>query len=558
MKRLGLMGKLLLLATLPLVVTMALVTVGSIYLKGETLDQQVATFNEDLRSEKMAQVKDAVAIAVGVVRNEIKAQPDRDPLEVVSETLTQIEFGDGGYFFVYDMEGTNLFHALKPEVEGKNLIHLKDPNGTPFIVELINAAKAGGGTSSYFYQKPGSDKLVEKISWVEPLNEHGWWLGTGVYVDEIDNAVADFRANAEAMAAKETATTLVVALVVIVLVVIAIVYVSRRTLAPVNAMLASLQEIAQGEGDLTKRLEVKGQDEIAQLAEAFNQFTSKLQETIREVAEATEQVGMAVDNINDQTATISRQLATHNDETEQVVTAVTEMSTAAAQIAGNANQVADATQAAADDAGTAQTKLGHSVTSINALVGEVDLAAQHIDRLNEQSTKIHSVLGVIGDIADQTNLLALNAAIEAARAGDQGRGFAVVADEVRGLASRTQTSTLEIKEMLDELHQSVSKAVETMGNSQQNCETTVSASSEITTSLNAVSGAVNEINDMTSQIATAATEQSSVTEEINRNMVAIRDIVGELVHASEESAQISEQLGMSGQALRQLVGQFRV
>ncbi|BDY03372.1 methyl-accepting chemotaxis protein [Ferrimonas sp. YFM] len=558
MKRLGLMGKMLLLATLPLVITLVVVTAGSIYFKEQTLEKQVATFTEDLRHEKMAQVKDAVTIAIGTVRNQIKAQPHRDPLDVVRDTLTQVKFGDGGYFFLYDMEGTNMFHALKPEVEGKNLIHLKDPNGTPFIVELINAAKAGGGTSSYFYQKPGSDKLVEKVSWVEPLNEYGWWLGTGVYVDEIDAAVDAFRTDAEARAQEETLTNIMISLGIMALAIVAIVYVSRRTVAPVNAMLVNLQEIAQGEGDLTKRLEVKGQDEIAKLGEAFNQFTSKLQETISEVADATEQVGMAVDSINDQTSTISRQLATHNDETEQVVTAVTEMSTAAAQIAGNANQVADATQAAADDAGTAQNKLGHSVTSINALVGEVDLAAQHIDRLNEQSTKIHSVLGVIGDIADQTNLLALNAAIEAARAGDQGRGFAVVADEVRGLASRTQTSTLEIKEMLDELHQSVSKAVETMSNSQQNCETTVSSSSEITTSLNAVSGAVNEINDMTSQIATAATEQSSVTEEINRNMVAIRDIVGELVHASEESAQISDQLGMSGQKLRQLVGQFKV
>ncbi|USD38021.1 methyl-accepting chemotaxis protein [Ferrimonas sp. SCSIO 43195] len=558
MKRLGLMGKMLLLAALPLIMTIVVVSGSSVYFKTQTLEEQVATFTQDLRDQKIKQVEDAVTIAVGVVRNQIAAQPGRDPLEVVSETLAKIEFGDGGYFFVYDMAGTNLFHGLKPEVEGKNLIHLKDPNGTAFIVDLINAAKRGGGTSSYFYQKPGVANLVEKISYVKPLDEFGWWLGTGVYVDEIDAAVVSFKSDAEAMAQKETTTNILVSIVIMALAVVGIIIISRRTVRPVNDMLENLQEIAQGEGDLTKRLVVTGEDEIAQLGQAFNQFTSKLQETISQVADATEQVGMAVDNINSQTSTITQQLAVHNDETEQVVTAVTEMSTAAAQIAGNANQVADATQAATDDANTAQDKLGNSVNSINELVGEVDLAAQHIDRLSEQSSKIHSVLGVIGDIADQTNLLALNAAIEAARAGDQGRGFAVVADEVRGLASRTQTSTHEIKEMLDELHQSVSKAVVTMGNSQSNCETTVQSSSEITTSLNAVSGAVTEINDMTSQIATAATEQSSVTEEINRNMVSIRDIVTELVHASEESAQISEQLGHSGNQLRQLVGQFKV
>ncbi|TKB51337.1 methyl-accepting chemotaxis protein [Ferrimonas sediminicola] len=558
MNRFGLRGKMLFLAFVPLVLTLVVVFSGALYFKSQTLEQQVGTFTRDLRAQKMKQVRDAVTIALASVRNQVQAQPGKPPIQVVEETLGGVSFGDGGYFFVYNMEGTVQFHGLKPQTKGENQLHLKDPNGTAFIAELVKAANSGGGTASYFYQKPGSAGLVEKISYVLPLSEYGWFLGTGVYVDEIDAAVTDFKGNARIMADRESLTTGLLALTILVLALVAILYVSRRTVAPVNAMLLNLREIAQGEGDLTKRLEVKGQDEIALLAEAFNQFTSRLQQTIREVAEATEQVGMAVDNINDQTATISRQLATHNDETEQVVTAVTEMSTAAAQIAGNANQVADATQSAADDAGTAQTKLGHSVTSINALVGEVDLAARHIDRLNEQSTKIHSVLGVIGDIADQTNLLALNAAIEAARAGDQGRGFAVVADEVRGLASRTQTSTLEIKEMLDELHQSVSRAVETMGNSQQNCETTVSASSEITTSLNAVSGAVNEINDMTSQIATAATEQSSVTEEINRNMVAIRDIVGELVHASEQSSRVSEQLGLSGHRLRQLVGQFKI
>ncbi|WP_028110051.1 methyl-accepting chemotaxis protein [Ferrimonas futtsuensis] len=558
MSRLGLMGKMLMLALVPLVLTLVVVFSGSIYFKNQTLDQQVDTFTQDLRAQKMKQVKDAVTIALASVRNQIQAQPDRSPLQVVEETLSKVTFGDGGYFFVYNLEGTVQFHGLKPQTKEQNQLYLKDPKGTSFIAELVKAAKAGGGTASYFYQKPGATGLVEKISYVEPLNEYGWLLGTGVYVDEIDAAVAAFRGDAQAMSDKETLTTSALALGILILAVLAILYVSRRTVAPVNAMLVSLQEIAQGEGDLTKRLDVKGQDEIAQLGEAFNRFTSKLQQTMSEVAEATEQVGMAVDSINDQTATISRQLSVHDDETEQVVTAVTEMSMAAAEIAGNANQMADATQAAADDAGIAQDKVGHSVSSINALVDEVDLASQHIDRLNEQSTKIHSVLGVIGDIADQTNLLALNAAIEAARAGDQGRGFAVVADEVRQLASRTQTSTLEIKEMLDELHQSVSKAVDTMSNSQQNCENTVGSSSEITTSLNAVSGAVNEINDMTSQIATAATQQSSVTEEINRNMVAIRDIVGELVHTSEQSARVSERLGLSGQQLRQLVGQFKI
>ena len=556
MSRLGLMGKMLMLALVPLVLTLVVVFSGSIYFKNQTLDQQVDTFTQDLRAQKMKQVKDAVTIALASVRNQIQAQPDRSPLQVVEETLSKVTFGDGGYFFVYNLEGTVQFHGLKPQTKGQNQLHLKDPNGTPFIAELVKAAKAGGGTASYFYQKPGATGLVEKISYVEPLNEYGWLLGTGVYVDEIDSAVTAFRGDAQAMSDKETLTTSVLALGILVLAVLAILYVSRRTVAPVNAMLVSLQEIAQGEGDLTKRLDVKGQDEIAQLGEAFNRFTSKLQQTMSEVAEATEQVGMAVDSINDQTASISRQLSVHDDETEQVVTAVTEMSMAAAEIAGNANQMAGATQAAADDAGTAQDKVGHSVSSINALVDEVDLASQHIDRLNEQSTKIHSVLGVIGDIADQTNLLALNAAIEAARAGDQGRGFAVVADEVRTLAKRTQESTTQIHEIIDSTQKRAAQAQKVMDLSQEAMGATVTQAQKSGEAMASILAGMEQIADMATHIASATEEQSTVTSELSRTITEIHTTGDEVLAGSRQTAGACEELTALAHGLTEMTGKF--
>ncbi|WP_298442013.1 methyl-accepting chemotaxis protein [uncultured Ferrimonas sp.] len=558
MQKLGIKGKILLLAITPLLATIITVAISSNYLKQQSTDALLSSFRQDLRAEKVEQVKDATTIALAAVRNQIANQPNREPLDVVRETLAGVEFGQGGYFFLYDMEGTNLFHGLKPEVEGKNLRHLKDPNGVAFIEDLIRAAKNGGGTANYFYQKKGSSSLIEKTSYVLPLTEYNWWLGTGVYIDEVDAAVASFGQVTKQHAQQEQLSSAVISAIIALLALALIILFCRRTVAPINAMLVNLNEIAQGDGDLTKRLEADGHDEIAQLAQAFNQFTAKLQQTIGDVATATEQMADAVTHINSQTNTMAQQLNSHNNETEQVVTAVTEMSAAAGQIAGSATQVADATQAANGDAEQAQQRLQHAVQSIGDLVGQVDLSAQHMQTLSAQSAKIHSVLGVIGDIADQTNLLALNAAIEAARAGEQGRGFAVVADEVRSLASRTQSSTFEIKEMLDELAHSMEMAVTTMGNSQSNGKTTVESSGQITTSLDAVSGAIIGINDMTAQIATAATEQSSVTEEINRNMVAIREIVTELLHASEESAQITQQLDDSGNALRQLVGQFKL
>jgi methyl-accepting chemotaxis protein len=189
---------------------------------------------------------------------------------------------------------------------------------------------------------------------------------------------------------------------------------------------------------------------------------------------------------------------------------------------------------------------------------EINTAAEQINSLSEQSKKINNVLTVIGGIAEQTNLLALNAAIEAARAGEQGRGFAVVADEVRNLASRTQSSTIEIGEMLTELHNLVSAAVSTMDASQQSCNRSVDSSRAISESLGAVTSAVTTINDMSTQIATAAMEQSSVTEEINRNVFSIQEIVNELSASSQNTSEVSQQLAHKGENLGELVGQFKV
>ncbi|WP_028117848.1 methyl-accepting chemotaxis protein [Ferrimonas senticii] len=557
MFKLRLKGKMLALACLPLLLTVIAVAAGSWYLKQQSDQAMLASYRNDLRQEKLEQVRDATEIALQSIRNLIKARPEQAPLEVIREALTGVEFGDGGYFYLYDMDGNNLFHGLLPELEGTNLYNAKDPNGVPFIQLLIDQAKAGGGTATYFYQKKGHVELTEKIAFVLPLNEYNWWFGTGIYIDTIDVAAAEFSAEVGLHSQQEQLSNLIITLICSVIALLLIWLACKRMVQPLNAMLTSLQEIARGDGDLNQRLIVDGDDEIAELGTAFNQFTDKLQHTVRQMATATEQLANAVIVMRGQAGALVAQLSHHNSETEQIMVAVTEMNTTAAQIACNATSVASATATATTDACDAQGNLAESMSAINNLVHEVELSAEHVQHLAEQSTKIHSVLGVIGEIAEQTNLLALNAAIEAARAGEQGRGFAVVADEVRSLASRTQTSTIEIKEMLDNLAQSVAQAVSTMSSSQANGQTTLAASQQTTGHLTSVTGAVNEINDMTMQIATAATQQSVVTEEINRNMVAIRDIVGELVQASEESEQVTSQLEQSGQLLQQLVGQFK-
>ncbi|MCA0948997.1 methyl-accepting chemotaxis protein [Shewanella chilikensis] len=552
MSSLSLRNKLLLLALLPLLTVSIVLMLASWTVESDALESEITNFREKLLNERRQELVHVTEVAKEIVSFQRGQGGD------YKAALRDVRFGSAGYFFIYDGNGKNLFHALLPNLEGTDQIGMTDPKGTKIIVGLLNAARNGDGILTYYYQKPGTNELVEKIGYAAMIPGTDWIIGTGAYVDDIEASVAEYRQTALADMEEKLWLTLMIVIVITLITAMLILFAAQRTVTPIRNMLDNLNDIAQGEGDLTKRLQVRGEDEIAQLGQAFNRFVDKLQRIIRDVTTATHEVQDAAGSIHSQTQAIAAQLANHNNETDQVVTAITEMSSTAQEVAMNTTQVAEATHTATDEVAKAQECVDTSLTEISTLMAEINSAADHIQSLNEQSQKINSVLSVIGGIAEQTNLLALNAAIEAARAGEQGRGFAVVADEVRSLASRTQASTLEINEMLSELHRLVSQAVAAMEESQQSCHRSVESSRLISESLGAVTSSVTSINDMSTQIATAATEQSSVTEEINRNVYAIQEIVAELLHSSEEAARVSQTVSHSGDNLGQLVNQFRV
>ncbi|MCG9740127.1 methyl-accepting chemotaxis protein [Shewanella insulae] len=327
---------------------------------------------------------------------------------------------------------------------------------------------------------------------------------------------------------------------------------------PILSLKAMVTELSKGNGDLTKRLEIHSEDDLGQISMGINQFIANLQAMMREVLQASAHISDSVERLNGETETNRHILSAHTKETEQIVAAVEEMSATANDVAQNGSETASFTQLTNEQALASKQVVATATETVNRLVREVEHTADKIGQIDRDTINITQVLKVIGDIADQTNLLALNAAIEAARAGEQGRGFAVVADEVRALAARTQDSTAEIEETVNNLRDASNSAIHSMEVTKQTCLETASTTERVATDLDAIGGSVNQINDLNTQIATAAEEQSSVSAEITRNMSAICDMATELARSGESSRNETVNLATANQQLEQIVGQFKL
>jgi methyl-accepting chemotaxis protein len=320
----------------------------------------------------------------------------------------------------------------------------------------------------------------------------------------------------------------------------------------------AMHDIAEGEGDLTQRLSVKGRDEIAQLSSAFNAFMAKVHDLVSRVSGAAAQLASAAEEMSVISGEANTNMEKQRNETEQAATAMNEMSATVQEVARNANSAAAAANDADATAAEGNKVVSNTISSINALASGIDNASDVINSVESDSDQIGTVLDVIRGIAEQTNLLALNAAIEAARAGEQGRGFAVVADEVRTLASRTQQSTEEIQGMIERLQSGARNAVSVMDDSREKAKVSVTEAAAAGQSLQSIATAVATISNMNTQIATAAEEQSAVAEEINRNVINVNEVSEQITSATGQIAMSSEELANLSNELQTLIGRFKI
>lgn len=350
----------------------------------------------------------------------------------------------------------------------------------------------------------------------------------------------------------------IIALVVIFVLIFSAWSIANIITKTINRIVHSLADMSTGQGDLTIRLQTRAEDEVGDLVNNFNGFITHLQLLVKVMANLSQGVSNGADKVKNIAGKTQEGIHHQQDEINLVATAVNEMAATAQEVSRNAEEAANATKQAQEGTHQSQTIMAENITSISALVADVEHAREVIQNLAKESALIGNASQVIQGIAEQTNLLALNAAIEAARAGEQGRGFAVVADEVRSLAGRTEESTTEIQSIIERLQTGTEQAVNAMESSREKAVKVVDQSQETESSLIHIMTNVDTINNMNSQVANAAVEQSSVSEEVSANIVKINELSEDTVDEAAHTSQASSDLAEQAQNLRNIVNEFKV
>ncbi|MGC7838716.1 methyl-accepting chemotaxis protein [Pseudomonas wayambapalatensis] len=481
----------------------------------------------DMTTNKMViGILDKVSSDVGVVGGDLA-------LDGLVQIIDSLNFGGMGYAFLVNDQGKILVHP-------DNALVMKSlseafPQNTPKLSRELTEVQVDGNARLLTFTP------------IKGLPSANWYIGLSVDKDKAFSMLSTFRNSA-------VIATLVAVVIIIGLLGLLI----RILMQPLHTMTRAMEDIAEGEGDLTKRLNIHNHDEFGVLGSAFNRFVERVHSSIREVSSATEQVNEVALRV----VSASNSSMLNSDEqanrTNSVAAAINELGAAAQEIAGNAAQASQHASSARLLAEEGQQVVEHNIQAMNRLSALIVSSSAHIEALNDKTVNIGQILEVITSISQQTNLLALNAAIEAARAGEAGRGFAVVADEVRNLAHRTQESAQQVQGMIEELQVGARTSVETMDQSQRHSQDGVQIANQAGERLGSVTQRIGEIDGMNQSVATATEEQTSVVESINMDINEINTLNQEGVENLQATLRACSDLEQQAARLKQLVGSFRI
>ncbi|WP_044734555.1 methyl-accepting chemotaxis protein [Shewanella algae] len=532
-----------------LILMLVLAAIGTLCFASFSIKEQYDNLITQKWLQNDAQLNTALSV---VAAHRTQAQAGKLTLEEAQQEsaalVGQMRYGREGYFILLSDQGKIIAHGAEPSLVGQAIAGYRIKDGSNPLAQLQQQAKANGtGKLSYEIRNPASGNSEEKLTESRYDKDWGWTLLTGTYISDVNATMKSVSID-----------YLIIMMLISAPIFIFFLVLNQSITAPLKTAIAAMEDIAQGEGDLSKRLEGQGRDEVAALARAFNSFVEKIGRTVSELqplgaslGEDAEHLTVAVKESNHSADNIHR-------ETASVATAVNQMLATTQEMANNTQQAADAASSVKQQALSGKETMDATLANCQELVRELRAAENLTETLGQASGRIGGILDVIRTIAEQTNLLALNAAIEAARAGTHGRGFAVVADEVRALANRTQDSTNEIHKLISEIQSGVSAVMESNSQTQNQSSELQKQAEAAGSAMDQILSLVAQISDMNTQLASATEEQSLVTEEINRNVSTISELTQVSVQANASNQSAAMSLEQISQNMRRTLGQFKI
>ncbi|MCG9714134.1 methyl-accepting chemotaxis protein [Shewanella insulae] len=462
--------------------------------------------------------------------------------------VNQIQYGASGYFLLFDREHTLLANGSAPDRLGIKASALSSQMGGNGLDRLLDDASDSGIAKARMEMKnPLTGEREEALMEARTFPEWQWTLVTTSYMSDVNDTTISVMYNYLGIMILISAPIFAFFLVL-----------NHSISSPLNQAIDAMKDIAEGEGDLTKRLPTKGRDEVVALAVAFNNFVGKINKMVADLQPVGQDLNQDADRLFNAVAESNASVDHLHQETSSVATAINQMLSTTHEMASSTQQAADAANSVKEQAQDSKQQMDGTVDNTHKLVQELKNAESITQHLGVSSEQIGSILDVIRGIADQTNLLALNAAIEAARAGAHGRGFAVVADEVRALANRTQDSTNEIQKIITDIQNGVANVMHSNSDTQTQSVELQQQAQAVGDSLNTILELIAHISDMNTQLASATEEQSLVTEEINRNICSITELSEVSVKANESNRMAAESLRQISQTSAKILGQFKV